>query len=238
MVKFCLHCGKMLRDEDQRCPDCGTPVDGSVAPPLQQTKPKSNDYKLKVMVIALVALIAIAIVATALPLWNQTSQGGYNVTVTVDSISVSDTAGQLHLDGNGNAPVYVKLGYASSSSSTSTNVDIPGNNGLWSCPTDGRAYSDLSGNEKTFKMTGSSISDYKFTLFLYDYNNPKISDPIDLFDDRNNVVGKDVPKVFGVSGISFSSSSITMNGDTGTITVSGDSDPIGSVTLTFTFTKI
>lgn len=239
MSSFCLHCGKELRDDELRCPECGAWTEKGVSSGASQRASIGEQDVEKAAIgkqtIILIVILAVAIIALAVipSIINTTNVPTYDVTVTIESISIDDPYNGLYVTEDGNAPVYVAFGYSSTTNGTLTMTNLP-NEGTWSCPVDGTALTELIGGSTTFEMKGTK-NDFNFGIFFYDKNNPETSDIIDLYDDSGNVdEGSKAPDYFGCNSVVFT---LTPDVDTETITLTGDSTPIGSITFTVTITQ-
>jgi hypothetical protein len=234
-MTFCHHCGKELKGDETRCPECGAPTGvsgGSGFTPSQQKK--GLDPSMAKTLAVIVALLICSVALFALFPWNEVSTDSYTVTVSVDSISIQDSNSQMQTY-DGYCHCYISM----TCSGSSDDIKIPNtNDGYWNCPTDKTSITSLNGNTANLTANGSKSS-YTYTIFFM-YKTAtadaekSVDDYIDIYDDSGNLLST-APEIYGTSGVVVSQSTIEKNN--GTVTVSGDSQPLGSVTLTFKFVK-
>ena len=226
-MKFCPYCGTEVTDEARFCPVCGATfaAEASVQVPQQPVPAGRTKGQTTGIIIALVAVIAAAILFGATVLPGLIATDTYTVTVKADNISVSDPTGQFMTDSRGEIEVYLDL-TCSLGSSSAENKDM-----TWKVRPDGTIATDSK--IAVFEVKGDP-KDISFTLFLM-IRSPSGSgydDYADIYDDTPNISG-DKPSYIGYSGIIFTMSDL----NDGKIVMKGDSDPIGTVTLTITYVK-
>ena len=224
MDNFCHHCGRELKGDEARCPECGAPTGiqtgaRTYAEPPPQPKKGIN---LSVALIAGIAIICLIGIATIPPMLT-TTQESYNVTVTISSVNikVEDTS---QYGGATEFPAYVDMKYSLGSSSGSKMI------GGWTVKLDDTTYSPTSENTWTFKVSGNP-KDISFTAFLKINTSGQNYDLVDIYSEQG-VSGSS--RYYGVTGVLFKMSEV---GEDHTITVSGDSDPIGKIVFNINYVK-
>ena len=225
MAGFCKHCGKELKDDEPYCPECGMPTGSSLTPqPAYTPKKKGNGVAIAIIVI-IIALSILMIALIPMLIDNGPSEK-YTVTVTVESVSI-DVA-----DGSYYGPVLQACLSISCNSGGST---VDHTFGPWmEILSNGTVYSPVMDNTLKLSVSGDP-KDVKYTAFLVFKNNHAPDEITYDYADLYDVTGKvtsppTTPLYYGCSGVTFDGEDY----DGSTITLKGDSDPIGCVKLSFT----
>lgn len=249
-MRFCRNCGGVINDDEKFCRNCGMRVDGQQdcgqpqnaapqnngaynygAPPKG---PKKDNTKTVVIAILAVCVVLIVVMAFILPNIVTVEQpADYEVKMKISGVSISDTKNgfknAVH-DSSGRLHTY--LIYRCNSSAEMTHE-------LGWCKTDGTMM-DIANEWVTFDVV-SEQSKINMSIFLvvvtkvledgtnhYDY--------VDLYDVTDIITQEKKPTGdhnYGVTGVSFYISDLSMK----QATFTGDSQPNGTITLTFDVTK-
>lgn len=228
MAGFCKHCGKELKDDESYCPECGMPTESSFTPPPTYT-PRRNSNGVAIAIIVIIVALSILMIAL-IPMFidNQPSDK-YTVTVTVESVSINIADSSYY------GPM---LQACLEITCTSGDSSVTDTFGPWmGILSNGTEYSPLTKNTLKLSVSGDP-KDVKYTAFLvfkgdhapegltYDY--------ADLYDVTSEVTSPETtPHYYGCSGVVFDGKDY----DGSSITLKGDSDPIGCVKLSFTTVK-
>ena len=228
MDRFCQHCGKELKGDELRCPECGMPIDPSpYQPSLQPTyaappRKRTNAWIIVVAVVAVLCIALIALIPSLIP-----TKDTYTVTVTVEEFSITvEDKSQYGMATTLDAELGITCGDASATI------------GPWKdCKIDGTKISPPSGNKAVFKISTSDLTEVKYTVFLNiisSYPGGTITDTVDLYSVDTSKVTSPIPKAFGCSGVVMNVEDY-QNGST--VVLKGDTDPIGYVKLSFKSVK-
>ena len=233
MKGFCQHCGKELNGDEPYCPDCGMPV-GTFQPQPTYEQKKNNGTVIAIAIVAIIAVICIVGIAFLPALI--TPEETYTVTLTAEkfSIEVDDIAHQYDTPLPTHCDVYLQIVCSNGSKTVSDQMHLA-NHYL------------VNSGEKT-PMSGSSISleitgdpkDVTFSAFLLikrDVPGPggnTIMDYIDIFEVDTTKITSGSSLYYGCSGVSFDLSDFSSDG---TVTFTGDSDPIGMIKLSYKSVK-
>lgn len=238
-MKFCPQCGAQNDDTNSFCYMCGTPLNGDarheepkteqtyVPPYAAQVQKVPKSKKSSALLYAAIALIVAAIILTAAIIPTLlVSESNYEVTITVDSVSIKDQAGQYALDGSGRVTYEIEMGYGSGSAKDTLQFKNSTSDS-YKCRTDGTPVTP--GVSKTVTINGNP-KDFIFTVFLL-VDTGSIRDYVDIYTEEGIV--DPAPSYIGYSGIVFGISDIK----DGKVTLKGDSDPIGNLVLSITYVK-
>ena len=222
MDRFCQHCGRELKGDEPRCPECGMPT--GVVPMQPYYAPPKRNTNIWIVVIAILAVVGIALIAFIPSLIPQTDS--YTVTVTLEELSVDlDDKSQY-----GGAMMVA----------TSVTIKCEGVSktlGPWNnCPNNGSVQTVASKNQVTFRVATTDLESLEYSLFLNMGPNHSASpnDTVDVYTVDKSTVTSALPKSFGCSGVSFTVSDYT---GTAAKVFDGDTDPIGHVKLVFKAVK-
>ena len=218
MKEFCRYCGRELDGVEPRCPECGMPTTSFRQ---QQFYPprRNNNTTIAIVVVSLIAVACIAGVMI-LPSLIFTSET-YTVTITVESYSI-DVADTTQYGGATEAQAYLEL------SADGKSVEI----GHENCHLDGTD-SHFVRNTATYRISTNDLENIKYTAFLK-IKNGNSYDIIDIYKVDPSKIQSGSPEYLGCSGVTFTVSDYSGNS---TITLEGDSDPIGNVVLRFSAVK-
>lgn len=218
MKEFCRYCGRELDGDEPRCPECGMPT-----PSFRQQQyyapPKRSNTTIAIVVVSLIAIACIVGVIILPSLI--TTNDSYTVTITVESFSV-DVADTTQYGGATHADAYLEL----------TVGDQTVKIGPKNCLLNGTV-THFTDNVVTCRITTDDIDSVSYTAFLKIKNGGSY-DIIDIYTVDTGKITSTVPSYLGCSGVIFTVSDYSGNS---TMTLSGDSDPIGEVVLRFNAVK-
>ena len=228
MAGFCKHCGKELKDDEPYCPECGMPTESAFTPQPAYA-PKKSGNGAAIAIIAVIVVLSISMIAL-IPFFidNQPSDK-YTVTITVESVSIN--VEDPHYYG---PMLQACLDIACTTGSSTVNHTF----GVWTdVPSNGTAYTPTMDNTLKLSVSGDP-KDVKYTAFLVFKNNHAPDEITYDYADLYDVTGKvtsppTTPLYYGCSGVTFDGEDY----DGSTITLKGDSDPIGCVKLSFSPVK-
>ena len=227
MSGFCKHCGKELEGDEPYCPECGMPTGSAASGPAYSSSPKKNDVKIAVAVIAVVAVLCVIGIAL-LPTLIDVNNDKYTVTVTVTDFRI-DVADAIHQYNGPMTRGEVSLSFACKCGSTNLNKTLVLDKD-YRINTNGTPVLE---NKFTIEVTGD-LKDLSFTTFMnYTVNRPGIGDITDYIDIYEVTPAPSGVKYIGSTGIVFDMSDVKG----GSVTLKGDSDPLGTVNLSITAVK-
>ena len=223
MDRFCQHCGKELKGDESRCPECGMPT-GDVPTQQMYSAPPKKNTNVWIIVIAVAAVVCIALIAVIPALIPQTDS--YTVTVTLEEFSI-DLEDKTQYGG----------ALLVSSSLTIRCGGVSKTLGPWNnCSNSGTMQTPNFNNQVTFRVTTSDLESLTYSVFLNmgPNHSPSPSDTVDIYKVDTSKVTSALPKSFGCSGVSFNISDYSGNVSE---TMDGDCDPIGHIKLVFKAVK-
>ena len=253
-MRYCKYCGCNVEDGEKFCRNCGAKMDDPqqsnesgnqsaynpnynpytynqpAAPPK---KKKDNTHQIIIAVVA-IAVVLVVVAAFVLPCFvTVEEEANYNVKMVVTNVSIEDPDnGFQYAEKDSSERLHTYLTY-SCNGSAETNHELG-----W-CKTDGTKMI-ISDDKRTVSFdVYSTESSIKVNIYLvvvtkvvdgknhYDY--------IDLYDVTKYISGEKPTGVhdYGATGVSIKLSDL----DKGQIILNGDSNPKGTMTLTFSVTK-
>jgi len=202
---------------------------GSSYTPTPTYTPRRNGNRVAIVIVVVIIALSILMIALIPMLIDNQPSEKYTVTVTVESVSI-DVA-----DGSYYGPVLQACLSISCNSGGST---VDHTFGPWmGILSNGTVYSPVMDNTLKLSVSGDP-KDVKYTAFLIfknDHAPENITyDYADLYDVTGKVTSPPTtPLYYGCSGVTFDGEDY----DGSTITLKGDSDPIGCVKLSFSSVK-
>lgn len=238
MEDFCLRCGRKLKGDEERCPECGAPTgfrgnhssgpDFAAPPygiPPQQRKGPSVGTIIA-LGLAVVCLLGIIVLPNLI---NPPQSESYTMTVTAKDISIKDMTGTYGTS----MTAFIIL-------DTQGKTDGESRLGNWDgCNAQTGAVLTLTEkNTKSFKFT-SDPKDKNIGVFLCIVTKTSASGAIEQYDYVDIYTatygpGAMPPDYPGCTGVSFKPTETNASGD---IELKGDCDPVGIVNLNVTITK-
>jgi len=228
MAGFCKHCGKELKDDEPYCPECGMPT-GSSYTPMPTYAPRRNGNRVAIVIVVVIIALSILMIAIIPMLIDNQPSDEYTVTIRVESVSIN--VEDPHYYG---PMLQARLDIACTTGSSTVNHTF----GVWTdVPSNGTAYTPTMDNTLKLSVSGNP-KDVKYTAFLVFKNNHAPDEITYDYADLYDVTGKvtsppTTPLYYGCSGVTFDGEDY----DGLTITLKGDSDPIGCVKLSFSPVK-
>ncbi len=233
MKGFCQHCGRELNGDEPRCPECGMPTGIQTAYYAPLAPAKNNGVVIAVVVIAVLIVgcaIGIAVLSSLV-----TNEEKYDVTFTVESVSI-ELDDLTQWDGaSTKGDVYLELYYVEDGETHHKEVllykDYVVNSGEKSV-----------NKEITIRVSGD-LKNKAYSAYLeYQRTYPgakpgdvnTINDLVDIYSvDTSKITGES--KYYGDTGVSFTADDFSSNS---TRTFKGDSDPVGKITIGYKAVKI
>ncbi|MBO4552355.1 MAG: zinc ribbon domain-containing protein [Candidatus Methanomethylophilaceae archaeon] len=231
MVGFCQHCGKELEGDEPYCPECGMPT-GTVPVRAYPAAKKNNSTAIAIIVIAVIAALCIAGIAL-LPSLVDVNTDKYRVTVTVDGFNVDVADITQYTDIASNCEIVLSLRYDCGSDTLSEQIVLDRHYNL------NNDYKSLTDVKSSVKIAGDP-KDLKITAFLlitgpeWNSGSEKFYDYIDIYSVDKSKITSGSSLYYGETGIVFSMDDLDKDGK---FTMSGDSDPKGTVDVTVTAVK-
>ena len=223
MKGFCQHCGKELNGDEPVCPECGMPTGVQVpqySAPIPAAPSRAN-IRITTIIIAIIAICCILAVAFMPQLVNK-AESKYEVTVYFDKFSI-DLEDTEQYSTSPTVDVALQFYYEDSKGSHFNNImlymDYDITSGAEVVPLTKSISFNTTGNPEDVKYTAYMMISVKYSMGTID-------DIVDLYSvDTSEITGSS--KYYGCTGVSFTIDDLS--GDS--ITLEGDSDPIGHLTM-------